>query len=50
MENDETKRYQADLDLFYGKLVSDLGKEEEGEVRLALLKVLQLKNCLQLVI
>ena len=30
MENDETKRYQADLDLFLGKLVNDLGEMEKG--------------------
>ena len=30
MENDETKRYQVDLDLFLGKLVNDLGEMEKG--------------------
>ena len=32
MENDETKRYQADLDLFLGKLVNDLGKRKKGKL------------------
>jgi len=32
MENDETKRYQADLDLFLGKLVNDLGEMEKGKL------------------
>ena len=30
--NDETKRYQADLDLFLGKLVNDLGEREKGKL------------------
>ena len=37
MVNDGTKRHQADLDLF-GRLVNDLGKEEEGGVRHASLE------------
>ena len=32
MENDETKRYQADLELFLGKLVNDLGKKKKGKL------------------
>ena len=32
MENDETKRYQADLDLFLGKLVNDLEKRKKGKL------------------
>ena len=32
MENDETKRHQADLDLFLGRLVNDLGKRKKGKL------------------
>ena len=32
MENDKTNRYQADLDLFLGKLVNDLGKRKKGKL------------------
>ena len=32
MENDETKRYQVDLDLFLGELVNDFGKMEKGKL------------------
>ena len=32
MENDETKRYHANLDLFLGKLVNDLGKRKKGKL------------------
>jgi len=32
MEHDVIERYQADLDLFRGKLVSDLGNERKGEL------------------
>ena len=47
MENDETKRNQADLDLFV-KLVIDLGNLEEGEFSDVQLELLQMKKCLQL--
>ena len=43
------KRYQEDLDLF-GEVSELFGEQEEGGVSHALLEVLQMKNCLKLVI
>ena len=49
MENDETKRYQADLDPF--REVSEwFGKWEEGGVRHASLELLRMENCIITVI
>ena len=45
MENDETKRYQEDLDPF--REVSEwFGKWEEGGVRHASLELLRMENCI----
>ena len=42
MDDDETKRNQADLDLF-GKLLSDFGELEEGGVSDVQLELFQMK-------
>ena len=46
MLNDETKRNQADLDLF-GEISKWLGELEEGAVSDVHIELLQMKNCLQ---
>ena len=43
MEDDETKRNQADLDLF-GKLVSDLGNLKKGELVMSTFELLCMKT------
>ena len=43
MDDDETKRNQADLDLF-GKLVSDLGNQKKGELVMSTFELLCMKT------